>query len=82
MAGIFSAVLALWNVVSNPYQNYLSIFGLYIYNAIAFFTVKLSMVLYGTMFSQSLQKNNLPTAKTFNDGFSTEELSSLGYSYW
>ncbi|EFA10000.2 clarin-3 [Tribolium castaneum] len=82
MAGIVSAVLALWNTVSNPYQNYLSIFGLYIYNAVAFFSVSLAIVLWGAMFSQSLQANNLPTAKTFNDGFTTEGLSSLGYSYW
>ncbi|XP_044271067.1 clarin-3-like [Tribolium madens] len=82
MAGIVSAVLALWNIVSNPYQNYLSIFGLYIYNAVAFFSVLISIVLWGAMFSQSLQANNLPTAKTFTDVFTTEELSSLGYSYW
>ncbi|XP_063926646.1 uncharacterized protein LOC135140151 [Zophobas morio] len=79
--GVFSAGLAIWNTATNPHQVYLSIFGLYIYNAIAFFTVLLPIALWGAAFAQDL-RYNIPSYKTFDQGFVTKDHAQLGYSYW
>lgn len=81
MLGVFSAGLSIWNTVSNPYQVYFSIYGLYIYNAIAAGSLLLSMILWGAMFAQDLT-HNIPSYKTLKEKFSTDGLAQLGYSYW
>ncbi|RZC34173.1 uncharacterized protein BDFB_005225, partial [Asbolus verrucosus] len=79
--GLVSAGLAVWNTTANPYQIYFSVFGLYIYNGIAFFSILLTIILWGAMFCQDLLTSNLPTYKTFLESFTTKNLSQLGYSY-
>jgi hypothetical protein len=79
--GLLSAGLAIWNTATNPYQPYLSIFGLYVYNAIAFFSILSSVILWGAMFAKDLSRM-IPSYKTYLEKFNTNGRASLGYSYW
>lgn len=79
--GVISAGLAVWNTAASPYRSYLSVFGLYIYNGVAFLSDLLAIILWGVMFSMDV-KRNIPTYQTFNGEFTTENLARLGYSYW
>ena len=79
--GVFSAGLAIWNTATNPDQVYLGILGLYISNAVAFFTVLLPIILWGVAFAQDL-RYNIPSYKTLDQDFVTKDHAQLGYSYW
>jgi hypothetical protein len=67
---------------SSPYS-ILNVFGLYMWNIVAFLFTILTLILYGSLFASSLI-NNIAIADTLNQPtkYSSEGLAKLGFSYW
>ncbi|KAL3269601.1 hypothetical protein HHI36_008665 [Cryptolaemus montrouzieri] len=78
--GLVSVGLSVWNTASNPVEVYFSIFGLYIYNGIAFCSLLISFLIWGIMFFTSLVKG--PAFLYVLDGRMEPESVELGWSYW
>lgn len=80
---LFSAVMALVNVVFNPIEPVLSVFGLYIWNGIASGSTLLTLILWGALFGTSLT-HNIAVTDTLTSEFtySSDGLAQLGFCYW
>ncbi|KAH1009496.1 uncharacterized protein LOC109535235 [Dendroctonus ponderosae] len=81
LLGLWTSVLALINTVHNPYQYFLSVQSLFVYNGIAFVFTLLSMVLWGTMYNL-LTFHNVSIYDTIVGSMSSDKTAYLGYSYW
>jgi len=80
---IFSALMALVNIVYNPIQPIFSVFGLYIWNGIASGTTLITLILWGALFGSSLSRNIAITdtlAPQFE--YNSNGLASLDFCYW
>jgi len=80
---IFSALMALLNIVYNPIQPIFSVFGLYIWNGIASGTTLITLILWGVLYGTSLSRN-IAITDTLNSEFAytSSGLASLGFCYW
>lgn len=80
--GILSASLSFLNTIFDPKQPFIRVFGLYTYNALALFSILLSIVIWGAWYAKDMLLNEVPTYKTFLEEFTTKGFAKLGYSYW
>uniref|UniRef100_A0A8W7JGD7 Uncharacterized protein n=1 Tax=Anopheles albimanus TaxID=7167 RepID=A0A8W7JGD7_ANOAL len=80
-AGV-SVIFAIVNVLFNPVEPILSVFGLYIYNGIAAGSSALAMILWGSLFGNTLKQNiGIPDTLTKDLPYYTTN-ASLGVCYW
>ncbi|XP_049548515.1 uncharacterized protein LOC125959690 [Anopheles darlingi] len=81
-AGI-SVSFSIINVLFNPVEPILSVFGLYIWNGIAATAGALAMILWGSLFGSTLQQNIAITdTLTVQIPYKSNGLASLGVSYF
>ncbi|XP_057654310.1 clarin-3-like [Diorhabda carinulata] len=79
--GFISASLSLYNTVSNPVQVYLSIYGLFIYTAIAACSSSIAIILWGIHYHKNIF-HNVAFFYTLTGEMSSDKTAYLGYSYW
>ncbi|KAJ8920070.1 hypothetical protein NQ315_011724 [Exocentrus adspersus] len=79
--GLACAALSIWNTVANPVEAYFSIFGLYIYNAVALASVVIGMCLWGVMHLY-VMFHNVGVFDTLAGNMTSDKTAHLGYSYW
>ncbi|KAG4076047.1 hypothetical protein HA402_011521 [Bradysia odoriphaga] len=80
---LFSAVMALVNIVFNPIEPVLSVFGLYIWNGVASGCALLTIILWGALFGSSLTQNIAVTDTLASEfTYSSDGLAQLGFCYW
>lgn len=78
-----SASFSIINVLFNPVEPILSVFGLYIWNGIVIGATVLTMILWGVLFGTSISENIAITdTLTPEAPYSSEGLAALGASYW
>lgn len=79
--GFISASLSLYNTVSNPVQVYLSIYGLFVYTAIASCSSLIAVILWGIHYHKTIL-HNVAFFYTLTGEMSSDRMAYLGYSYW
>ncbi|CAH1155881.1 unnamed protein product [Phaedon cochleariae] len=79
--GVLSSALALFNTVNNPVQVFLSIQGLYIYNAMALCGSVIALASWGIM-HPFITYHNVAIYYTITGQMSSDKVAYLGYSYW
>ncbi|XP_045474102.1 clarin-3-like [Harmonia axyridis] len=80
LLGVFSAGISVWNTASNPIEVYFNIFGLYIYNGVAFGSLLIAVMIWGIMFCSTLADH--PGFILSIMGTLLTDGVSLGWSYW
>ncbi|KAK5644555.1 hypothetical protein RI129_005855 [Pyrocoelia pectoralis] len=78
--GLISATLSIWNTAGNPIEVVFSIYGIYIYNAIACVASVFAMALWGVLFGVTIMYN-ICIFYTIQGNMKTDNVT-LGYSYW
>ncbi|KAK9890708.1 hypothetical protein WA026_012057 [Henosepilachna vigintioctopunctata] len=78
--GLISSGLSVWNTASNPIEIYFNIFGLYLYNGIAFGFLLISVLIWGIVYFTSLIESSASIVVL--SGLGTTVNVSLGWSYW
>ncbi|XP_037025690.1 uncharacterized protein LOC119067050 [Bradysia coprophila] len=83
MFSLISAVMALVNIVFNPVEPVLSVFGLYIWNGVASGCTLMTIILWGALFGSSLTQNIAVTDTLASEfTYSSDGLARLGFCYW
>ncbi|XP_055710722.1 clarin-3-like [Phlebotomus papatasi] len=78
-----TTIQSLVNIISNPIWSIFSVYGLYIWNGLTIAFAVLTMILWGSLFATSIRYNiAIRHTLTVNTTLSSEDLSSLGFSYW
>lgn len=79
--GSVSCGLAIYNTVSNPIEIYLSIYSLYVYNAIAMCSSVMALTLWGVghLFTTY---HDVAVFYTLVGIMNSDGKASLGYSFW
>ncbi|XP_044754729.1 uncharacterized protein LOC123313783 [Coccinella septempunctata] len=80
LIGLICAVLSVWNTAANPVEVYFNIFGLYIYNGLAFGSLLIAVIIWGVMFCSTLADH--PSFILSILGQLVADSVSLGWSYW
>lgn len=81
LIGLFASVLAMYNAVTNPIQYFLSVRSLFYYNAAAFCSTFMYIVLWGAMYHITIF-HNVGIYDTLVNNISSDKRAFLGYSYW
>jgi len=79
--GVLSSCLSMYNTVSNPIQVYFSLYGVYLYNAIALFCVIMAMLFWGVLYNKSIY-HDVAIFYTLYGQMTSDKVAQLGYSYW
>ncbi|XP_055526891.1 uncharacterized protein LOC129719520 isoform X1 [Wyeomyia smithii] len=78
-----SVSLSIINVLFNPVEPILSVFGLYIWNGIVIGATLMTMILWGALFGTQLSGNiGITDTLTPEAPYSSKGLAALGASYW
>ncbi|XP_058062688.1 uncharacterized protein LOC131212725 [Anopheles bellator] len=78
-----AASFSIINVLFNPVEPIFSVFGLYIWNGAAIGASTLSLILWGSLFANTLKENIAVTdTLTVQLPYSSKGLASLGVCYW
>lgn len=81
LLGLFAAILALYNTVTNPILYFLGVKSLFFYNGAASCCTLLYIILWGTMFNLTIF-HNVGVYDTLANIVSSDKRAYLGYSYW
>lgn len=79
--GLISSGLSFYNTNINPIQVYLSIYGLFLYNAIALFSLIIAMMVWGVFYNLSIY-HDVAIFDTLTGAMESDKTAYLGYSYW
>ncbi|KAB0794843.1 hypothetical protein PPYR_11682 [Photinus pyralis] len=79
--GLIAAALSVWNTAGNPIEVIVSIYGIYIYNAIACIASAVTLALWGALFGITIL-HNIGIFHTIQGDMKTYDTPMLGFSYW
>lgn len=79
--GLIAAALSVWNTAGNPIEVIVSIYGIYIFNAIACIALAVAIALWGALFGITIL-HNIGIFHTIQGDMKMYDTPMLGFSYW